>query len=90
MAVTEMAFPALVGEVVVLAVILAIVGAVFRELARAAIKVLLPLGLVVAAAVWLGLLEQTMVESALAAVGGAVMDGIAALADWVAGTTASG
>ncbi len=86
---TDLAVPAMIGELVVLVVIVAVVAAVFREVARAAIKVLVPVGLVVAVAVWLGLLEQTMVERALAAIGDTVMGGIRDLADWVATTTVS-
>ena len=88
--VTDLALPAVVGEIVVLAVIVAVVGAVFRELARTAIKVLLPVGLLVAVAVWLGLLEQTLVEKFLAVVGGKVLDGIRWVAEWAAATVSSG
>lgn len=86
---TDLAVPAVVGEIVVLALILAIVSAVFRELARAAVKVLLPVGLLVAVAVWLGLLEQTLVERALATIGEKVLDGVRALAEWAAATVSS-
>lgn len=86
---TELAAPAVVGELVVLAVVLVVIGAVFRELARVAIKVLVPVGLVVAVAVWLGLLEQTVVERTLASIGFKVMDGIRSMANWVAATVSS-
>jgi len=88
--VTDLAVPAVVGEIVVLAVIVAVVSAVFRELTRTAVKALLPVGLLVAVAVWLGLLEQTLVERFLAAVGGKVLDGVRWLAEWVAATVSSG
>lgn len=86
---TELAAPAVVGELVVLAVVMVVIGAVFRELARVAIKVLVPVGLVVAVAVWLGLLEQTVVERTLASIGFKVMDGIRSMANWVAATVSS-
>ena len=86
---TELAAPAVVGELVVLAVVLVVIGAVFRELSRVAIKVLVPVGLVVAVAVWLGLLEQTVVERTLASIGFKVMDGIRSMANWVAATVSS-
>ncbi len=86
---TELAAPAVVGELVVLAIVIALVCAVFREAARAAIKLLVPVGLVVAAAVWLGVLEQTVVERALASIGTTVLDGIRSVANWVAATAFS-
>lgn len=86
---TELVGQAVVGELVVLAVVLVVIGMVSREMARVAIKVLLPVGVVVAVAVWLGLLEQTLVERALASVGSKVMDGVRSMAGWVAATVSS-
>lgn len=91
---TELAAPALVGEVVILALVAGLVWAVFREVARVAFKLLLPAGLVVAVAVWFGWLDETTVGNTLVAVGNGVMTGIRAVAgtvaDWVAATSLSG
>lgn len=91
---TELATPALVGEVVILALVAGLVWVVFREVARVAVKLLLPAGLIVAVAVWLGWLDETMVGNTLVAVGDGVMTGIRAVAgtvaDWVAATSLAG
>lgn len=91
---TELATPALVGEIVVLALVLGLIWVVFREVARVAVKFLLPAALLVAAAVWLGWLDETTVGATLAAVGDGVMTGIRAVAgtvaDWVATTSLAG
>lgn len=91
---TELATPALVGEVVILALVAGLVWVVFREVARVAVKLLLPAGLIVAVAVWLGWLDETTVGNTLVAVGDGVMTGIRAVAgtvaDWVAATSLAG
>lgn len=87
---SELIAPALVGEVVVLVLALGLVWIVFREVARVAIKVLVPAGVLVGAALWLGWLDQTMVGNTLFAVGNGVMSGIRTVADWVVATTSSG
>lgn len=87
---SELVAPALVGEVVVLVLALGLVWIVFREVARVAIKLLVPAGVLVAVALWLGWLDQTMVGNTLVAVGNGVMSGIRTVADWVVATTSSG
>lgn len=91
---TELATPALVGEVVILALVIGLVWVVFREVARVAVKVLLPAALLLAGAVWLGWLDETTVGNTLVAVGDGVMTGIRAVADtvadWVAATSLTG
>lgn len=81
---------ALVGEVVVLVLAVGLVWVVFRELARVALKVLVPAGVLVGVALWLGWLDQTMVGNTLASVGDGVMGGIRWAADWVVSMTSSG
>lgn len=91
---TELATPALVGEVVILALVAGVVWAVFREVARVVVKLLLPAGLIVAVAVWFGWLDETTVGNTLVAVGDGVMTGIRAVAgtvaDWVTATSLAG
>lgn len=91
---TELATPALVGEVVILALVAGVVWAVFREVARVVVKLLLPAGLIVAVAVWFGWLDETTVGNTLVAVGDGVMTGIRAVAgtvaDWVTSTSLAG
>jgi len=87
--VSEAFAPALVGEIVVLVLVLAVVWVVFKEVTKLALKVLLPAGLLVGIAVWFGLLDQTAVGNTLVAVGDGVLHGIRTVADWVV-TTASG
>ncbi len=91
---TELATPALVGEVVILALVAGVVWAVFREVARVVVKLLLPAGLIVAVAVWFGWLDETTVGNILVAVGDGVMTGIRAVAgtvaDWVTATSLAG
>lgn len=87
---SELVAPALVGEVVVLVLALGLVWIVFREVARVAIKLLVPAGVLVGVALWLGWLDQTMVGNTLVAVGNGVMSGIRTVADWVVATTSSG
>lgn len=82
--------PALVGEVVVLVLAVGLVWVVFREVARVALKVLLPAGVLVGVAVWLGWLDQTMLGNTLVAVGDGVMNGIRSVADWLVARTSSG
>lgn len=85
-----MATPALVGELVILILLVGLVWAVFREVARVALKVIVPVGIVTGLAVWLGLLDQTVVGTTLAAVGEGVLTGIHSVADWITGVALSG
>lgn len=75
--------PALVGELVVLLLVLAIVWMVFREFMRVVLKVVVPLAILVALAVWLDLLDETVVGNALTAVGDGLLTAIRRVAEWV-------
>lgn len=75
--------PALVGELVVLLLLLAVVWMVFREFMRVVLKVLVPVAILTGLAVWLGLLDETLVGDALAAVGEGLISAIRTVAGWV-------
>lgn len=77
------ATPALVGELVFLVLAVAVVWVVFREFMRVAIRIIVPAAILMALAVWTGLLDETVVGEVLAAVGEAVMTGVRAVADWI-------
>ena len=87
---SELVAPALVGEGVMLILAIGLVWIVFREVARAALKLLLPAAALLGVAVWLGWLDQTMVGDTLVAVGDGVMSGIRSVADWVVARASSG
>lgn len=87
---TEVVAPALIGELVVFLLLLALTWMIFREFARIALRVLVPAAILVAVAVWLGLLDETMVGDTLVALGEGVITGIRTLADWIAVTAFSG
>ena len=88
--VTEIVAPALIGELVVFLLLLALTWMIFKEFARIALRVLVPAAILVAVAVWLGLLDRTMVGDMLVAVGEGVITGIRTVADWIAVTAFSG
>ena len=75
--------PALVGELVVLLLLLAVVWMVFREFMRVVLKVVVPVAILTGLAVWLGLLDETMVGNVLTAVGEGLVNAVRAIADWV-------
>lgn len=74
---------AIVGQLVILLVVLAIVCLVLRELVRIALKVIAAVAILTAVALWLGLLDQTLVLDILARVGDWVMAGFHKARDWV-------
>ncbi len=75
--------PALVGELVVLLLLLGIVWMVFREFLRVVLKVVVPLAILTAVAVWLGYLDETLVGNALTAVGEGLLTAIRFVAEWI-------
>ena len=75
--------PAIVGEVVVLLIVLAIVWLVLREFVRIALKVIAVVAILGALALWLGFLDRTFVADILATVGDWVMSTIRAAVDWI-------
>ncbi len=75
--------PALVGELVVLLLLLGIVWMVFREFLRVVLKVVVPVAILTALAVWLGYLDETLVGNTLAAVGEGLLAAIRYVAEWV-------
>lgn len=81
--------PALVGQLVVLVLLVGIVWFVFKEVARVALKFLIPAGLVMGVAVWLGVLDETVAGNLLAAVGDGVLTGVRVVASWVASAVTS-
>lgn len=87
---SEVVAPALVGELVVFALLLAVTWMIFKEFARIALRVLVPAAILMAVAVWLGLLDKTMAGDMLVAVGEGVITGIRTVADWIAVTAFSG
>lgn len=87
---TEVVAPALIGELVVFLLLLAVTWMIFREFARIALRVLVPAAILMAVAVWLGLLDKTMAGDMLVAVGEGVITGIRTVADWIAATAFSG
>ncbi len=68
--------PAIVGEVVVLLIVLAIVCLVLREFVRVTLKVIAAVAALTALAIWLGFLDQTVVLDFLVQVGDWVMSGV--------------
>ncbi|MCY3545347.1 MAG: hypothetical protein OXH51_11885 [Gemmatimonadetes bacterium] len=87
---TEVVAPALIGELVVFLLLLALTWMIFKEFARIALRVLVPAAILMAGAVWLGLLDKTMVGDMLVALGEGVITGIRTVADWIAVTAFSG
>jgi hypothetical protein len=86
---TEMMNPALVGQLVVLVLLVAVVWFVFKEVARVALKFLIPAGVVMALAVWLGVLDETVAGNLLTGLGELVLTAIRAVAGWVTGAAFS-
>ena len=87
---SEFATPALIGEVVFLVLAVAVVWIVFKEFMRIAIRIIVPAAILLAVAVWAGLLDETVVGNLLAAVGEGVLTGVRAVADWIAGAARGG
>ena len=87
---SEVANPALIGQLVVLLFVVGLVWMVFREFARVALKVIVPAGILMAVAVWLGLLDKTVAGNVLVTVGEGVLTGIRTVADWVTTAVLSG
>ncbi len=79
---SDYATPALVGELVVVLLVVGLVWLLFREFVRVALKVVVPAGILMALAVWTGLLDRTVAGDVLATVGDSVLTGIRAVADW--------
>ena len=74
---------AIVGEVVILLVALAIVCLALKEFLRIALKVIAAVAILTAVAVWLGILDQTLVLDVLVRVGDWVMSGVYRARDWI-------
>lgn len=87
---SEFATPALVGELVFLVLAVALVWVVFKEFMRIAIRIIVPAGILMALAVWTGLLDETVAGEVLVAVGEGVMTGVRTVADWIATTARAG
>lgn len=87
---TELVAPALIGELVVFVLLLGLTWVIFREFVRIALKVLVPAAVLLGVAVWLGLLDRTMVGNLLVSVGEGVITGIRTVADWIAVTAFPG
>ena len=87
---SEMVSPALVGELVVLLLAVALVWIVFKEFMRIALRIIVPAAILTGLAVWLGLLDETVVGDTLVAVGEGVLTGIRTVADWVTTAAFSG
>ena len=85
----EMMNPALVGQLVVLVLLVAVVWFVFKEVARVALKFLIPAGVVMALAVWLGVLDETVAGNLLTGLGELVLTAIRGVAGWVTGAAFS-
>lgn len=81
---SEFVAPALIGELVFLALAVALVWVAFKEFMRIAVRIIVPAAILVGLAVWTGLLDETMAGNVLAAVGDAVMTGVRTAADWIA------
>ena len=88
--VTDVVAPALIGELVVFLLLLALTWMIFKEFARIALRVLVPAAILLAVAVWLGFLDKTMVGDVLVALGEGVITGIRTVADWIAVTAFPG
>lgn len=87
---SEFATPALIGEVVFLVLAVAVVWIVFKEFMRIAIRIIVPAAILLAVAVWAGLLDETVVGNLLAAVGEGVLTGVRAVADWITAAARGG
>lgn len=87
---SELATPALLGELVFLVLAVALVWIVFKEFMRIAIRIIVPAGILLGVAVWVGWLDETAVGNVLAAVGEGVLTGVRAVADWIAEAARSG
>jgi hypothetical protein len=75
--------PAVIGQVAVFTVFALVAWALLREAAKVVIKVLLLLGIALAAALWLGLLEESAVVGLLERMGDALIVGIKAVTQWL-------
>jgi hypothetical protein len=75
--------PAVVGQIVVFGAFALIAWALLREAAKVIIKVLLFLGIALAAALWLGLLDQSAIEGLLERIGDGMITGIKAVTQWL-------
>lgn len=82
--------PALVGEFVVLLLLLGIVWMVFREFLRIVLKVVVPVAILTALAVWLGYLDETLVGDVLTAIGEGLLTAIRYVAEWITSVALSG
>lgn len=82
--------PALVGELVVLLLLLGIVWMVFREFLRVVLKVIVPVAILTALAVWLGYLDETLVGDVLTAIGEGLLTAIRYVAEWITSVALSG
>ncbi|MCY4400570.1 MAG: hypothetical protein OXE96_14720 [Gemmatimonadetes bacterium] len=87
---SDMVSPALVGELVVLLLAIALVWIVFKEFMRIALRVIVPVAILTGLALWLGLLDETVVGDTLVAVGEGVLTGIRTVAHWVTTAAFSG
>ena len=87
---TDLLNPALVGELVVLLLLVGFVWLVFKEVTKVALKFIIPAGILMGLAVWLGVLDETIAGNVLAAVGNVVLVGIRAVAGWVTTAAFSG
>ncbi len=87
---SDFATPALIGELVFLVLAVALVWIVFKEFMRIAIRIIVPAGILLGVAVWVGWLDETAVGNLLAAVGEGVLTGVRAVADWIAEAARSG
>ena len=87
---SEFVTPALIGELVFLVLAIALVWIVFKEFMRIAIRIIVPAAILMGVAVWTGLLDETMAGNVLAAVGEGVLNGVRAVADWIATAARSG
>ena len=87
---SDMVSPALVGELVVLLLAIAIVWIVFKEFMRIALRVIVPVAILTGLALWLGLLDETVVGDTLVAVGEGVLTGVRTVAHWITTAAFSG
>lgn len=74
---------AVVGQIALFVAFALIAWALLREAARVVIKVLVVLGIAIAAALWLGLLDESAVTSLLTRVGDGLITGIKAVTQWL-------
>ena len=87
---SEFVTPALIGELVFLVLAVALVWIVFKEFMRIAIRIIVPAAILMGVAVWAGLLDETVAGNVLVAVGEGVLNGVRAVADWIAAAARSG